>query len=449
VQEILRRDGGVLPHWATTQAYQYLGNDTLSAERYTSQAFFDLEMEKMWPKVWQFACREEHILQPGDYYVYEIGPYSFVLVRTKDGDVKAYYNSCLHRGTKLKPSNATGCSPRIQCPYHGWTWSLEGSLVSVPCAWDFPHVDATKFSLPEVKVARWGGFVFINMDENCIPFEEYAGVLPEHLRNFALQDRYISAHVEKELHCNWKIASEAFLESYHFKYVHPQILPVAGDVNAQYDLFGDHVSRLYGLMGVPSPNCEREYSEQEVLEMMITTADGVERPVVPPGHTARDVMADSMRKLVLSTYGKDATSFSNTELIDSIHYFLFPNLHNFVSLAQRQSLRIRPLGMSPDRCLFEIINFSDVPAGQECPEAASPVRVKENELIQDALCIDRSVGAVYDQDMGNLTAQHAGLLASKLKQQTLANYQEVRIRHSHRTIDKYLGLNTDGAAGSR
>jgi phenylpropionate dioxygenase-like ring-hydroxylating dioxygenase large terminal subunit len=313
---------------------------------------------------------------------------------------------------------------------------LDGTIASIPCEWDFPHVDPQDYALPQVRVARWAGFVFINMDPDCIPFEAYAGILPEHVRNFGMETLYISCHIEKEMPCNWKIASEAFLESYHFKEVHPQLLPVASDINTQYDVFGEHVSRLYGLMGVSSPNCARKYSEQEVLDLMISTEE-VNKPIVPPGQTARQLMAATVAG-VDAGLGRDRTRYSTTELVDSIHYFLFPNLHNFVSISQRTVLRIRPQGNAPDRCLFEIMILSDAPGNQSRPQAAQVVRVSESELLADAPGLPFGVGAVFDQDMGNLMAQQTGMLASNRGVSTLASYQEKRIRHLHSTLDKYL-----------
>ena len=96
-------------------------------------------------------------------YVHDIGRRSILIVRTEEG-LKAYHNSCLHRGTKLKPSGSTGWSEQIQCPFHGWTWHLDGTMKRLPCEWDFPHVDKARMTLPEVLVDSWNGFVFINMD---------------------------------------------------------------------------------------------------------------------------------------------------------------------------------------------------------------------------------------------------------------------------------------------
>ena len=187
-------------------------SDDVSRERYFSRDWQAREVEKIWRKTWQFACRIEEIPNIGDQIVYDIVNDSLVVVRTADG-VKAYINSCLHRGTMLRVD--AGNAPRITCPFHGWSWTLEGELRVIPGKWDFPQVDKAKFCLPQVQVGRWGGFVFVNLDPDCEPFESYLENLPEHFAAFALDDRYVAAHVAKIMPCNWKLGMEAFTEAYH------------------------------------------------------------------------------------------------------------------------------------------------------------------------------------------------------------------------------------------
>jgi phenylpropionate dioxygenase-like ring-hydroxylating dioxygenase large terminal subunit len=126
-QELVHRDGRPVPAVFELESPKYLGNEDIPFERYTSQTFFDQEMIHMWSHIWQWACREEHIADIGDYYVYEIGHYSVFIVRSNDLTIKAYVNSCLHRGTKFRQGGTDGACTEIRCPFHGWTWSLEGS----------------------------------------------------------------------------------------------------------------------------------------------------------------------------------------------------------------------------------------------------------------------------------------------------------------------------------
>src|SRR5690606_11742568 len=130
-------------------------------------------------------------------------------------------------------------------------------LVSVPCAWDFPHAKPEEFRLPEVKVGLWGGFVFINLDDNAEDLEVYLQELPEHFKDWDMEHRFPEVHVAKELPCNWKAALEAFLEAYHVMETHPQLLEGTSDANIQYDIYQQHITRFYSASGASSPHLGR------------------------------------------------------------------------------------------------------------------------------------------------------------------------------------------------
>lgn len=441
VQDILRDDGDHPPAMAA-EHYRFLGNEDIPFERYTTRQFYKLEMESLWTRTWQWACREEHIPEPGDYYVYDIGVYSVLVVRTHSDDIRGYINSCLHRGTKLKPSGSEGNTRELRCPFHGWSWDLEGNLQHLPCEWDFQYVEKDKCQLPEVKIGLWGGFVFINMDTNAISLEEYLEVLPEHARGAGLEDRYVAIHVEKELPCNWKIASEAFLESYHVLETHPQMMPSNGDINSQYDVFGDHVNRVYVANGIKSPNVTEEVSEQALLDSMLVgdgSGDG-ERMMVPPGMTARQVMADHFRDILRDEYGIDSANLSTTEALDTIGYFVFPNGHFFLGLAFPIAYRIRPLGNDHQKSLFEVLVLQPAKQDEEPPEPAMPVRLRIEDSYSQVPGLSAQVAHILDQDTNNMRYQQEGMLTSRKANASLATYQEVRIRHIHQVIDKYLNL---------
>ena len=160
VQEVFEKDSIQPPAILRTESpAQNQPTDDILAERYFSRRWHELEVEKVWRKTWQFACRVEHIPNVGDQCVYEIVDDSVLLVRTAPDTVKAYINSCLHRGTLLRTE--TGNAKQIRCPFHGWTWNLDGTLRLIPGQWDFPHVEKGKFCLPELQVGICGGFVFV------------------------------------------------------------------------------------------------------------------------------------------------------------------------------------------------------------------------------------------------------------------------------------------------
>ncbi|MFA5677231.1 MAG: aromatic ring-hydroxylating dioxygenase subunit alpha [Pseudomonas sp.] len=441
-QEIIHRDGRPVPDVLAMEAPCFLGDEDMSYERYISPAFFQREMALLWPKVWQWACREEHIPEPGDFHVYEVGHYSVIVVRTQDGAVKAYYNACLHRGTKLKPSGAEGNSPSIRCPFHGWTWSLDGDLERLPCPWDLPHVeqDRNKFKLPEIRVGLWGGFVFINMDPDAPTLEEFMGVLPAHFKDWDLSKRFVEVHVEKEINANWKSTMEAFMENYHTQETHPQLRYGNGDENTQYDIFGDHVSRFYATNGVNSPHLEQPLTEQELLNTMLVGDRTVvtEPPKLEAGETARVAMARMLRGIMSEKYGVDLSQFTDTEMLDTMEYNLFPNMVLFPGISLPMVYRFRPIGMDTGRTLFELLILRPVPDNGPRPEPAVPVRLREEDSFTTVPGMDPSFGHVFDQDTDNLRNQQQGMLTSKKPGQTLTNYQEVRLRHFEQTVDKYM-----------
>ncbi len=423
-KDVIQRDPIAAPAPLMAEKYAYQGDDDISYDRYIDRDFFNLEMEKMWPKVWQWACREEHIPEPGDNIVYDIGDYSILVVRTQSGAIKAYHNSCLHRGTQLRPSDSEGSSSDFRCPFHGWVYSLEGALVELPCKWDFPHVDKAKFNLPEVQVGLWGGFVFINMDPDCKPLEDYLEVLPEHFKHFfPLDRRYVEVHLRRELPCNWKAAAEAFIEAYHVRETHAGGTEIGNAcTNAQYDVFGDHVNRFIHTIGYPTPTWPEPETEEDIADAM----------------AERIAAAQANREALGEKYDLDLSGFSESEMLDSIEYFLFPNMFLFPGITLPMIYRFRPIGNDVDTCYFDLLFLRPLKEGEEHPEPPKAVKLGPTEVYATVPGMDERLAIVYEQDTSNLLAQQRGFKAGKKRGQTLANYQEIRVRQMHNTLDKYL-----------
>ncbi|MBI1180472.1 MAG: aromatic ring-hydroxylating dioxygenase subunit alpha, partial [Alphaproteobacteria bacterium] len=315
----------------------------------------------------------------------------------------------------------------------------DGSLKEIPCRWDFPHVQDEAYSLPEVKVARWGGFVFINMDENAGPLEDFLEVLPAHFAHWPLEKRYTALHVQKVLPANWKAAQEAFAEAYHVLETHSQALYTASDANAQYDVFGERTSRFIHTVGIPSPHVAEPVSETEILRRM---RGGGEDLSVPEGGTARSVVAEQMRTAMGEAFDVDLSGLSPSELMDSIQYHLFPNTYLHSGVALPLVYRFRPNGMDVNSAIFDILVLRPVPEHGEAPEAPEPVRLKPGETYTTVPGLDPGLAVVYDQDTGNLEMQQRAFQSAAAgagkRGETLGNYQEIRIRRIHKTLDKYL-----------
>lgn len=443
VAEILRSDRLPAPEPLLEQRYEFLGDTEIPFDRYTSRAFFDREVDDLWPKVWQWACREEHLPEVGDTYVYEVGPYSVIVARVEPDSIRAFLNSCAHRGTKLLAGEGGRFCQAFTCPFHGWSWNLDGSLRNVPGRWDFPHVDEASHRLQEVGCERWGGFVFVNLDPDGRPLAEQLDVLPDHFGHFPLDDRRISLHVQKVLPANWKAAQEAFLEAYHNFETHDA--PNGG--NAQYDIFGKYVSRFIHTVGSYSPESLADYpgdkwrnpplSEAELLAHLGMSEEDV--GPIPEGETARSFGARRMREELGSKLGVDLSDCSDSLMLDSIEYHLFPNMFLFPGIGIPMVYRFRPLGMEIDRCLFDLVVLEPRAEGAADDDPPEPIRLDVDQSYTEVEALGW-LGPIYDQDTSNLQMQQEGFRTSRRNGLTLGDYQEARIRRIHLTLEELLGI---------
>ena len=440
-RDLVLRDETGVPAQMLESEYRYRGSEPIGYHRYTSKEFAELEFEKVFMRAWQWACREEHIPNEGDYHVYDVGQRSIILVRDPQGKIRAFNNFCLHRGTQLKPSGDQGNANRFTCPYHGWAWSTTGKIASLPCRWDFPHLSDDDLEMPEIQVDTWGGFVFVNFDPTAGPLRDYLGVLPEHFQGaWDLSKRYVELHIKKRLPCNWKAGMAAFLEAYHVYKTHPQGLRATGDANAQYDVFGEHISRFMHTSGTQSPHIANQQTEQEILDFLLGRkfSKGTETPKIPEGKTARDVYAQLSKVQLGEKYGADYSDFKVADTVDSIEYFVFPNGFFFPGARIPLTYRFLPNPDNPDECTFDLLFLRPHPADGNIPAPAKVCYLDFKDSYASAPGMDPGLGGVFDQDTDNLAAQTRGFKGSMRTAETLGNYQEIRTRHLHETIDKYM-----------
>jgi nitrite reductase/ring-hydroxylating ferredoxin subunit len=360
-------------------------------------------------------------------------------VRTGTGnnDIRAYINSCLHRGTILRTEG--GHVRHLKCPVHGITWGLDGKLAGLPCAWDFPQIEREKWCLPEAKVGLWAGFVFINFDADCEPLESYLECLPEHFKDFGLENRYKAVHGGKVLPCNWKLAQEAFMEGFHIAATHPQSVEYTADTNTQYDVFeGRHVNRFIMPEGVASPALGK-YPEQKIVDAMRRDMPfyGGRDIVVGEGETAREKVADRARERFSKATGRDFSNLSTCEAVDLIQYQLFPNLGPWAGMATPLVYRFRPNGDNPEQCIMEIMMLFSKNADGTHPPVGKPTIVGIDDSWHKVPGMG-SAADVTDQDTENLKRIQRGIRASKKPGATMSVYQESRIRHFHKTLEEYM-----------
>ena len=442
-QDIIARDKVKAPGWVTSESYTYLGSEDIDKTRYTSAEFQEEEFKRVWTRTWQWACREEQIPEVGDYMVYEIGTFSFIITRVTPTEVRAYYNACLHRGTKLRASSSEGSASEFKCSFHGWSWNIDGSCKTILCPWDFPHADPKEYSLPEARVELLAGFVWINMDPDAPTLAEYLG--PQamaHIREWKLEDRYVVLHVGKRIPANWKLNAEAFMEAYHVPDTHPQVSPTNADVNSQYDTYGDHVNRFISTLGVVSPTKTGQYTEQDVLDQCVVGDSSIvtEKPMVPEGGSARQMMADLFRSSFEQATNTDLSHVSDSEILDCFSYTVFPSCFLFPGISLPMVYRFRPSPRDHRESLYEVLFLRPKPKDGSHYEPADPVYIGKNQSFKEAEGMDPGFGGILDQDTDNLILQQEGLEASAKPGLTLGDYQEIRIRHFQAAVDKYMAM---------
>ncbi len=431
-QQLLDTDEFPVPAVLREESPRYLGSADVAASRYTSREWFEREVEHLWKRVWQFACREEQIPHVGSYVVYDVANLSFIIMRSAPDTIKAYYNACLHRGRQLKDVNGR-CS-EMRCNFHAWSWALDGKLADIPAKWDFDHVDAEQFSLPEAKVGTWGGFVFINPDPQAGSLEDYLGTLPEHFERWNLADRYIQAHVVKVIRANWKIAQEAFCESYHVAGTHPQASPYLGDVNSQIDIW-DNFARVITPGGTASPLLNWEPTEPEILRYMLDIRLDEESFVdLSDGKSARAASAAAARERWRPIVGESVDSWSDAEFIDNIDYTVFPNFHPWGAY-NRIVYRFRPNGDDHASALMEVMMLA--PFAGERPMPAKTTHLGADDPWTDAAELGL-LAKVFEQDSFNMPKVHKGLVQTAKPGVTLANYNESKVRWLHDKLGEWV-----------
>ena len=417
----------------------------IETARYYDRKYAELELEHLWKKQWQVACREEDIPNVGDRLRYEIGTLSFVIVRSAEDEFRAFYNSCPHRARSLCDGKEAGAN--IQCRFHAWTWNLDGSMAWLPSEDDFPFVDKEKYGLAPVKVGRWGGHVFINPDPQAANLDDFLGVLNTHFSDFPLQDRYTAVFVRKRFNANWKITQEAFLEAYHMVETHWDALPFSGDTATLYDCWDDgnvHIDRLTTPLAMPSAWMDSQVSARMALKQFLV--GNLLPPDIPDDRAetigdARTFAARFRKSHLEQSFGIDAKDMPNSYLLDACRYFLFPNFHPWFGEGAPLWYRFLPDGMNPASSFMEVRVLLPVPAGQERPAAAPVIELSPDDQWADVAELG-FFAHILDQDTGNISEVQKGAEVAPPGRAylTLAREQESSIAHFHEYYADTLGL---------
>ncbi|MGH1502755.1 MAG: aromatic ring-hydroxylating oxygenase subunit alpha [Acidimicrobiales bacterium] len=188
--------------------------------RYTDPAFLEAEMEGLFRKTWLYGVHESELDGPGAYLLRQVAGAPVLFVRGDDGEVRAFFNACRHRGAPVVQGE-TGIARRLTCRYHSWSYDLQGCLVAVPDERDFVGLDPAARGLPPVRAERWGGWWFVTFDDDAESLSDHLGPLRGLMADLAASPlRHLSTETVS-LPCNWKVVAEAFLEVYHARTIHP------------------------------------------------------------------------------------------------------------------------------------------------------------------------------------------------------------------------------------
>jgi len=445
IGRLWERDSVSRSDWMQARGTYEPNNKQVNYRRYYDAEYFKAEIEKIWKKQWLFACREEDIPQIGDRVPFDVGPLSFFIVRSKADGFKAFYNACLHRGTALCVKADSGGT--IRCPYHGWEWGIDGKLKRIPSHWDFGQVTLSNGSLREVKLGRWGGFIFINADPDCAPLEEALSVMPAHFKSFAPEKRYTKSRYRKLVPANWKICQEAFQESYHLYATHPEGVPFNGDSQSQYDIW----STAQGAVGresvpsaVPSMHAGPEATPMQAATVYAEVMKAwhypkAESPVFDTKGDIRGQAGAWHRKAYEQAYGRRHEG-SDAVMLDSVLYFLFPQFCVWLSEGIPFVYQFTPHATDPEKCYFEVRLLMPYPEGEPRPPSSPTIEVGLDEKIAAKVPAFSFLAMIFDQDMSNMPLVQRGVRAADPAHHhtELGTFQESLIQHWNELFDRYM-----------
>lgn len=426
--------------------------------RYTSEAFLEQEWEGMWTKVWLLLGREAELPEPGDWQMEEVGPEEILMVRQKDGGVKAFYNICQHRGNPLVDVPKGHVMKNFVCKYHSWSFMTDGELKFAPDKDDFPEGNPCgKVNLEELKCETFAGFIWVNMDPNCGSLKDYLGPIWDEWEKREIHTWKRAMANTMWLPCNWKVVLDNFNESYHVPTVHMGAAPesdrteVSANINTYYketrfDLSDEGHNRMVMKGGYGVGQTDKDGNIVEPLASLLSyweldPADFKGRP-----KDTRDALQQAKRKLGPDKGYSHYAKVPDDQLTDAFHYTLFPNFAVSIWSDGFHFLRARPHYKDPEQCLFDNWWYASPASlgepgrqpsantGETGPDMAE---VEVNMLTYP----EDSIGPAIQDDVDVFVTQQRGFRSRGFKGVYLAG-QETRIRRYHELIDDYIEKNT-------
>ena len=231
-------------------------SETIPSAWYTDPRFHDLDREAILAESWQHVGHVDQLGQAGDLLVDTVAGNPVIVIRGKDGELRAFYNVCRHRGGPLALKD--GNCDMLQCKYHGWTYQLDGMLRGVPHMNRTELFDKRDYGLLPVRLAVWEGLVFVSIAAEPRPLEQYYAGIRERVGAPGLGGLHAGPRVDYEVRCNWKVYVDNFLEGYHVPYVHPELLKLY-----DYSQYRTEVFDWYSLQVGPLSGGDNVYGARE------------------------------------------------------------------------------------------------------------------------------------------------------------------------------------------
>ena len=427
-------------------------DDFVPKEPYYKQDFADLEAERLWPYVWQLACRLEEIPNIGDYLTYDILDDSIIVVRTADDTIKAYHNACQHRGRRL--TEGCGNAKQFVCRFHGWRYDLNGQNTEVIDRADWGNrLNAADIRLRTVQCDTWGGFVFINMDPKAEPLKDFLDPVDAYCRKFEFEKLRFRWYKTAIMPVNWKTVLGFFNEFYHVQQAHKQLLAFTNDYSKS-DGFGRHASIWYESEGaVPFKRSPRlppkpepalkdhilNFAEQYNRDLRVMVS---ERNYAVTQRFHEEVPADATPAETINKWvqmqvdaavadGAGWPSELTADYIDKsgLDWHVFPNtifLHGLIDSVLWY--RLRPNGHDPESCIFDVWALERYGPGKEPP--------LKREFYTD--WHDGDWGLIYEQDFVNIPEVQKGYKSRGFDGERVNPVQERAISNFHRVLRRFL-----------
>jgi nitrite reductase/ring-hydroxylating ferredoxin subunit len=424
--------------------FEVKDRERIPAQRYYDEQFYKLECEQVWPHVWQMACRLEQIPNTGDWVEYSNLGKSVIVVRTKDG-VKAFHNACRHRGVQLATGHGNCKEKGFICPFHGWSWNMEGKNVFVYGRHLFSEaaLNEADIALRRCRVELWGGCAFINFDDKAPPLRECIGPLAERLDAYQVDKLRAEWWYATVIPANWKIAIEAFMEGYHVMRTHPQLHAAAGAI--YNSMYGQDVGGIGNPVNLKATARENIKSHVRHLEVLSEGMAGMchAKDVAVARALVDAELPESPAEAVMTWYGMlnhevtqrgrargeptpDLNALALTHPVKAVEY-IFPHYFLLPFLSSMASYRIRPLG--PESCMFELWSLTLFPEGKEPEAPLEPVMLPYNS---------DKFPPIPQQDYSNIPLQQIGLHAEGFEFMRLSKDIEGLISNYQQLIDGYL-----------